>query len=79
MVPDTQDPETVYVMLPGTWLRSVDGGRTFDILPSTHKDNHDLWIDPQDSRRMINGNDGGACVSFNAGAAWSTIPQPAHG
>ena len=72
VVPDTQDPETVYVMCRHL-LRSVDGGRTFDILPSTHKDNHDLWIDPQDSRRMINGNDGGACVSFNAGAAWSTI------
>ena len=69
---DTQDPETVYVMCLDI-LRSVDGGRTFDVLPATHKDNHELWMDPQDSRRMINGNDGGACVSLNGGESWTSI------
>ena len=38
-----------------------------------HGDNHDLWIDPRDNRRMIQGNDGGANVSFNAGASWSSV------
>ncbi len=38
-----------------------------------HGDNHDLWIDPDDSRRMINGNDGGATITFNGGGTWSTI------
>ena len=28
---------------------------------------------PADPRRMIEGNDGGACVSFNGGDTWSTI------
>ena len=69
---DTQDPETVYVMCLQI-LKSVDGGRTFVALPSTHKDNHELWIDPNDSRRMINGNDGGACVSLNGGETWTTL------
>src|SRR4030095_4774243 len=38
-----------------------------------HGDNHDLWIDPNDPSRMIEGNDGGANISFNGGATWSTI------
>ena len=38
-----------------------------------HGDNHDIWIDPDNTQRMIEGNDGGACVSFNGGETWSTI------
>ena len=38
-----------------------------------HGDCHDLWFDPQNPRRMIHGNDGGACVSFNGGVSWSTL------
>ena len=38
-----------------------------------HGDNHDLWIDPVNPQRMIQGNDGGACVSFNGGLTWSSI------
>ena len=53
--------------------RSVDGGRTFTQMTTPHGDNHDLWIDPRNPLRMIEGNDGGACVSFNGGASWSTI------
>ena len=53
-------------------LCSVDGGRTFATVPAPHGDHHDLWIAPEDPRRMINGNDGGANVSFDAGASWST-------
>ena len=39
----------------------------------THGDYHDLWIDPKNPQRIIQGNDGGATVSFNGGASWSTI------
>ena len=38
-----------------------------------HGDNHDLWIAPEDPRRMVEGNDGGATVSFDAGESWSTL------
>ncbi|HEV8441149.1 MAG TPA: glycosyl hydrolase [Methylomirabilota bacterium] len=72
VVADPQDPDTVYILNFKTW-KSVDGGRTFTQLTTPHGDNHDLWVDPRDARRMIEGNDGGACVSFNAGASWSTI------
>ncbi|HEX9889946.1 MAG TPA: hypothetical protein VGA69_10740 [Nitriliruptorales bacterium] len=72
IVPDPVDPETVYAMNLSFW-RSSDGGRTFDDIATPHGDNHDLWIDPNDPRRMIEGNDGGACVSFNGGESFSTI------
>ncbi len=69
---DPQDPETVWVLNVQCW-KSLDGGRTFAAVPTPHGDNHDLWIDPRDPKRMIEGNDGGACVTFNGGATWSTI------
>jgi photosystem II stability/assembly factor-like uncharacterized protein len=69
---DPVDPEVVYVLNFHFW-RSDDGGRTFTVIPTPHVDNHDLWLDPRNPRRLIEGNDGGACVSFNGGASWSTL------
>ena len=69
---DPQDSETVWVLNLKCW-KSTDGGRTFGEVTTPHGDNHDLWIDPANPMRMIEGNDGGACVSFNGGASWSTI------
>lgn len=68
---DPQDAETVYV-LNAPVTRSIDGGKTFQTIPTPHGDNHDLWIHPQDNQRMINANDGGANVSNNGGKSWST-------
>jgi len=67
---DPKDPETVYVLNTG-FYRSVDGGRTFTAIRTPHGDNHALWIDPDDPLRMINGNDGGANVSYNGGVSWT--------
>ena len=36
-------------------------------IQTPHSDYHDLWIDPHDDQRMINGNDGGATVTFDGG------------
>jgi len=69
---DPQDPDTVYVNNLKMW-KSIDGGKNWSEITTPHGDNHDLWIDPADPHRMINGNDGGACVSFNGGETWSTI------
>jgi photosystem II stability/assembly factor-like uncharacterized protein len=69
---DPVDANTVWVLNGACW-KSVDGGQEFFNVPTPHGDNHDLWIDPNDSRRMIEGNDGGACVSFNGGISWSSI------
>ncbi|MGI9332554.1 MAG: WD40/YVTN/BNR-like repeat-containing protein, partial [Gammaproteobacteria bacterium] len=69
---DSCDADTVYVTNLAMW-RSTDGGATFTSIATPHGDNHDLWIDPRDNRRMIEGNDGGATVSFNAGASRSSV------
>jgi photosystem II stability/assembly factor-like uncharacterized protein len=69
---DPTNADTVYVLNLQMW-KSTDGGATFAQLETPHGDNHDLWIDPADPARMVQGNDGGANVSFNAGRTWSTI------
>jgi photosystem II stability/assembly factor-like uncharacterized protein len=69
---DPRDPDTCYVLDYSLW-KSIDAGATFFEIPTPHGDNHDLWIDPHDPRRMIEGNDGGACVSYNGGESWSTL------
>ena len=53
---DPKDESTVYVDNVQLW-KSTDGGRTFPRPINTpHGDHHDLWIAPNDSRRM-----GSAC------------------
>ncbi len=68
---DPKDKDTVYALNTGM-LRSTDGGKTFDLVPALHGDHHGLWIDPNDPKRLINANDGGASVSLDGGATWST-------
>ena len=72
LTPDPQDADSVYVNNLRFW-KSIDGGRTYQMIGTPHGDNHDLWIDPQNPKRMVQGNDGGACVSLNGGASWSSI------
>jgi photosystem II stability/assembly factor-like uncharacterized protein len=71
---DTKDSGTVYALNTG-FYRSTDGGKTFRTIRVPHGDNHDLWISPTDHNRMIEANDGGANVSFNAGATWTEQDQ----
>ena len=69
--PDTKNADIVYQMNV-EFLKSSDGGKTFRPMPVPHGDNHILWIDPDDSNRMILGNDGGATITYNGGQTWST-------
>src|SRR6056297_2981490 len=68
---DTEDENTVYVMNV-RYHRSTDGGKTFNTFNAPHGDHHDLWIAPEDSKRMIIGDDDGAQISYDAGETWST-------
>ena len=72
VIADPQDADTVYILDFKMW-KSTDGGVSFTEVTTPHGDNHDLWIDPKDPQRMIQGNDGGACVSLNGGRSWTTI------
>jgi photosystem II stability/assembly factor-like uncharacterized protein len=67
---DPQDENTVYVMSAPS-LRSIDGGKTWEDISSTHGDYHDLWINPNNSKNMVIADDGGAAVTVNQGKTWS--------
>ncbi|MEM9314254.1 MAG: glycosyl hydrolase [Pseudomonadota bacterium] len=69
---DPTNADTVWVMnVP--LMKSIDGGETFSKIDMPHGDHHDHWINPQDSRIMINANDGGATVTLDGGESWSSI------
>ncbi|HEX7240456.1 MAG TPA: hypothetical protein VF263_09335 [Longimicrobiaceae bacterium] len=72
---DPQDKETVYVLNVAFW-KSTDGGKTFTAIRTPHSDNHDLWIDPANPKRMVQGNDGGGNVSVNGGESWTEQDYP---
>ena len=67
---DPKNPDVVYV-LNVRMFRSIDGGKTFSRIFVPHGDNHGLWIDPTNTDRMIQGNDGGATISYDAGKTWT--------
>jgi photosystem II stability/assembly factor-like uncharacterized protein len=71
MLADPKNAEVVYIMN-APLLKSIDGGRTFTSIAVPHGDNHALWINPTNPQNLINGNDGGANISFNGGRTWST-------
>jgi photosystem II stability/assembly factor-like uncharacterized protein len=72
---DPQVKDTVYILNTGIY-RSTDAGKTIRAIRVPHGDNHDLWIAPNDPKRMINSNDGGANVSVNAGESWTGQAYP---
>ena len=68
--------DEVYVVNVRFW-KSGDGGKSFSSISTPHGDHHDLWIDPANENRMVIGDDGGAQVSNDGGANWSTyMNQP---
>ncbi len=55
---------------------SEDQGKTFrTVVPSAiiHGDIHELWIDPDDPRRMILGEDGGIAFTYDRGRRWRFV------
>jgi photosystem II stability/assembly factor-like uncharacterized protein len=70
---DPKDADTVYV--PNTTVyQSRDGGKTFAAFKGAPggDDYHELWIDPDEPRRMILSSDQGTIVTRNGGETWSS-------
>jgi photosystem II stability/assembly factor-like uncharacterized protein len=67
---DPQDADTVYVA-DVEFFKSSDGGRNFNKVHVPHGDNHGLWIDPKNTKRMIASSDGGVSVSVDGGKSWT--------
>ncbi len=70
---DPQNPNVFYV--PNVALyRSEDGGKTISIVRGAPggDDYHQIWIDPQNSARMVLGTDQGTTISVDYGKTWSS-------
>jgi len=81
---DPKNRDTVY-MLNTSAFRSTDGGKTLtNVGGGTHGDHHDLWIDPDNPKHLVIGNDGGGAVSTagGEGGSWTAedfaTPQYYH-
>jgi photosystem II stability/assembly factor-like uncharacterized protein len=69
---DPNDENTIYVMGVPLYV-SRDGGKTITELRGMHGDHHALFIDPDNSQYLVNGNDGGAVVSYDGGQNWRSF------
>jgi photosystem II stability/assembly factor-like uncharacterized protein len=76
---DPQDANKIYALGVSMGVSS-DGGQTWKRFePAEHSgeyihgDNHALWIDPYDPKRIILGNDGGVSTTFNRGITWNNF------
>jgi photosystem II stability/assembly factor-like uncharacterized protein len=72
---DPKAKDTVYV-LNTAFFKSTNAGKNFRPVQTPHGDNHDLWIDANNTLRMIESNDGGAAVSNNGGLSWTGEQYP---
>jgi photosystem II stability/assembly factor-like uncharacterized protein len=72
VVADPKNSDVVYVMNTSAY-RSTNAGKTFKSLHTHHGDDHELWIDPTEPKRMIVSDDGGAEVSVDGAETWSPI------
>ncbi len=70
IIADPRDENVLYIMDVEAY-KSTDGGHLFNKVHVPHGDNHGLWIDPQNPRRMIASNDGGVTVTLDGGKTWT--------
>ena len=70
VIADPRDENVLYIMDVDAY-KSTDGGHLFNKVRVPHGDNHGLWIDPMNTRRMIASNDGGVTVTLDGGKNWT--------
>ncbi|HET9097091.1 MAG TPA: hypothetical protein VFN37_10545 [Candidatus Baltobacteraceae bacterium] len=70
---DPKNADEVYVMNTSTY-RSTDGGKSFTAIKGAPggDDYHALWINPNDTNRMVLGGDQGVVVSLDGAKTWSS-------
>ncbi len=77
---DLQDKDAIYIMgVP--ILKSKDGGKTFSSISreNVHSDHQALWVNPNRSGHLLNGNDGGLNMSYDDGESWIKLNSPSVG
>ena len=70
---DPKNADTVYVMNTSVY-RSTDAGQTWTAIKGAPggDDYHQLWINPDDPKRMIVASDQGGIVTVDGAATWSS-------
>ena len=68
---DPKNADNVFV-LANRFFKSQNGGKTWDLIPPPHGDNHDMWMNTDNPDLFIFGDDGGASITHNGGKTWST-------
>ena len=73
----TQDENKLYTICV-TIMESNDGGVTFngEGTYAPGGDNHDIWFDPKNAKRIMVAHDGCMNMSFNGGKSWNNINLP---
>ena len=72
----TVDPnnDLVVYVYSGSSYVSRDGGKTFSTISrGTHPDHHAMWVNPNNSLHLLDGNDGGIDISFDGGKSWRGV------
>lgn len=70
---DPNNPNILF-SISGRLSRSKDGGRNWERIARTvHGDHQALWIDPTNSKHILNGSDGGYQISHDGGDSWEII------
>jgi photosystem II stability/assembly factor-like uncharacterized protein len=69
---DPKEQNRVYLMGSNRgFYVSDDGGSSFrDVFSAVHSEDHAMWIDPDNTSRLIIGGDGGVSISFDRGISW---------
>jgi photosystem II stability/assembly factor-like uncharacterized protein len=70
LVVDPKNSQRVFKMNLGV-IVSEDGGKSFSgTSGGSHGDWHDIWIDPENPKHIIGGDDGGLWLSYDGGNRW---------
>ncbi len=57
-------------------LKTEDGGRSVRAVKGGGWDYHDVWIDPENTKRMVVGSDAGVSLSSDGGETWARPAIP---
>ncbi|MEO6327050.1 MAG: sialidase [Thermoanaerobaculia bacterium] len=70
LVIDPTNPDRIFKP-GGDLIVSEDGGSSFaQSSGGAHGDWHDIWIDPENSKHVLAGDDGGFWLSYDGGSRW---------
>lgn len=78
MVAEPDNADQAYFLAIG-FSSTHDGGATLDRRTTDRSpgfDNHDMWIDPLNGKRMVVANDEGVSISITRGESWTRIRLP---